>query len=199
MSEAIFKTISQAIYVAFAMEIIPATSKSTTQIVIEDLMRSCGKVFDPVETSINAKGMSALEFRGQCSIIRGNVEALLLAPERDALWARYGQVDKDFHVFRKSKGIDGLSLYLEPICNIKGDALKALLWNFYWTDKKQKPPSLRDISDEFEVPKTNLIRTKQIIGRYGAQLEMKAFQRLSLVIKAGDMVQYNEIEYESII
>jgi len=189
MTEPIFKSIVQAVHVSFLMEIVIPSTKGQTEICIQHLMENSGHVFQGIpEPVVNTKGMSQQEWRSQCALIRQKVEERLPAPERDAIWARYGQYDNRINVFTKSDGIEGMAAYVESACKIKGDALLELTANFYGLTRYNKkgrkiaPPSLRDIADRYNKSLRDLTITKQIIGKYSASLEMEALKKLSVIL-----------------
>lgn len=174
MIGAIFKNIGQALHFSFLMEFLPATRKGATQVAIENLIRNSGRVFDePHQSTINFGGLTPLEVRGQCAMVRAEVEHHLLEPEKYAIWARFGLGET------KISGIEGMARYIEPICLVKGDALAALLCNFYWIGDEGKRPSLRDIQEMTGIPRSNLARVKQVIGLHAARLELEASDRLA--------------------
>jgi len=189
MTEPIFKSIVQAVHVAFLMEIVIPSTKGQTEICIQHLMENSGHVFQGIpEPVVNTKGMRQEDWFAQCALIRQKVEEKLPRPERDAIWARYGQYDNRISVFTKSDGIEGMAAYIESVSKLKGDALLELTANFYGLttySKKGKriaPPSLRDIADRYNKSLRDLTITKQIIGKYSASLEMEALKKLSVIL-----------------
>lgn len=189
MTEPIFKSIVQAVHVSFLMEIVIPSTKGQTEICIQHLMESSGHVFQGIpEPVVNTKGMRQEDWFAQCALIRQKVEERLPPPERDAIWARYGQYDSRINVFTKSDGIEGMAIYVESVSKLKGDALLELTANFYglcrYNKKGRKiaPPSLRDIADRYNKSRVTLAQVKQVIGRYAAGLEMEAMKKLSVIL-----------------
>lgn len=179
MIGAIFKNIGQALHFSFLMEFLPATRKGATQVAIENLIRNSGRVFDePHQSTINFGGLTPLEVRGQCAMIRAAVKDHLLEPEKIAIWARFG-CDQT-----KADGVEGIAHYLEPLCLVKGDALLALVCNFYAGE-----PKMRAISADYQVELTKLARAKQVIGRNTARLEMGAKDRLAELLMRDQAVE----------
>ena len=190
MSEAIFKTVGQALYISFLMEIITPGAKSSTDSVINSLMENCGMVFDGYrENCVNTRGMTVDEWRGQCAIIRQMVTDELPKPEKYAIWARYAQYDNRIKVITKADGVEGIAHHVESVCSIKGDTLLELCVNFYGLHtfnakgKRINPPSLRSISDKYHKSLTTLTRSKQVIAAHAAELEMIALSRLEPLIQ----------------
>lgn len=189
MIKPIFRSIVQAIHISFLMEIITPSTKGQTEICIQHLMESSGYVFDGIpDPVVNTKGLSLQEWRSQCALIRQKVQEKLLLPERNAIWARYGQYDNRIGVYTKSWGIEGMAAYIENASKLKGDALLELAANFYGLTRFNKkgrkvpPPSLRDIADRYGKSLRDLAIAKQIIGKYSASLEMEALKKLSVIL-----------------
>lgn len=185
MIGAIFKNTSQALYISYLMEIIPASAPGSTEVAIRNLMESTGNTWEGHrELLVNAQGMTSNEWRAQCAIVRSTAEKMLPKPEHDAILARYAQYDNRIGVLSKARGIEGIARYLEPLCNVKGDCLMELMANFYnfrtfnAIGDIKRPPALRDIAERYERSTKTLARAKQIIGLHTAQLEMQALRRL---------------------
>lgn len=177
MSDSIFQNISQALHFSFLLEGVPAATKSTTQIVIEDLMRGSGRVFYAgYKSSINFQQLNPMEIRAQCAMVRGMVNDHLTEPEKFAIWARYGTYVKDQGVFTLLDGIKGIAHYIEPMSRVKSDELLELVGNFYALAESLP---IRGISERYGIPYTNLARARQIIARHTTRLEIQAFDRLN--------------------
>ena len=199
MTEPIFVNLGQALHFSFLMELIPASNKGASQIAFEHLMENSGRVFDSGPPStINMKGLSIIEIRGQCAMVRSLVEDHLLAPEKYALWARYGQYDNRAKVYTKMDGVEGIAHYVEPACLVKGDALLELAGNFYnltgFSKKghRKPPPTMRQIAKKYEIDLAKLARTKRVIGQKAAQLEIVAFGRLYELLKNKELAEILE-------
>lgn len=158
-NDPIFRTVGQALYVAYVIEVTPLTQKGGTQIVIEDIMRRGGyqsEVKVRSDRNINLAGMTPLEFRAQCAIVRQAVDALD-APHRHSLHARYGRQQT------RASGVKGLAELLGPLCNSRKDsAISALIWAIY--DEKGDW-SLRRLEREFGVGKNTLHRDQLLLRK----------------------------------
>ncbi len=158
-AEPVFRTIGQALYVAYVVEVTPLAQKGGTQIVIEDIMRKGGYQSEPkrTERSINVSGLTPLELRAQCAIIRESVDKLA-DPQQHALKARYGRQTT------RAAGVQGLLELLGALCNSRKDAaVKALIWAIY--EENREEWSLRRLEKEFGVGKNTLHRDQQLIRK----------------------------------
>lgn len=158
-ADPIFRTIGQALYVAYVVEVTPLAQKGGTQIVIEDIMRKGGYQSESKrsERSINLGGMTPLELRAQCAIIRESVDKLD-GPQQYALKARYGRQTT------RAAGVQGLLELLGALCNSrKDDAVRALIWAIY--EENREEWSLRRIEKQYGIGKNTLHRDQQLIRK----------------------------------
>lgn len=196
MSEPIFKNLAQALYVSFAVEGMPESNISPTRLVIDAIKRKCGYSFDAPEKTVNMGTLNRLEIRGQYSMIRAVVKDHLVAPEKHAIWARYGQVNAEYKVFTKVEGVEGIAKYVEDESLVSGDAFLALCANFYHLeDEKIKYMTMQQILNEYSIEITKLARAKRVIGKYSADLESKAFENLYDVFNKEQVVKEFEKTY----
>ena len=74
----VFRSTQQALHVAFLMGILPVTQKSNTQMLLERLMEEAGvaKVVQR-DGTLNFAGLSPMEVRGQCAMVRRGGAPLL--------------------------------------------------------------------------------------------------------------------------
>lgn len=160
-AEPIFRTVGQALYVAYVVEVTPLTQKGGTQIVVEDLMRRGGYQSEArtrTERSISLGSMTPLEFRAQCAVIRQAVDKLD-APQRHAVKARYGRQQT------RSEAVAGLVDLIGALCNSRSEAaVKALIWAIYSGGDGQEW-SLRRLEREFGVGRNTLHRDQQLMRK----------------------------------
>lgn len=180
----VFVTVTQALHIAFLMEVLPPTQKGSTQIFIEDLLRRYFNLdqLSANERRLNSTGLSPLELRGQCAMVRACVQDHLTQPERVAVWSRYG------HQRTKAAGVRGLAAYLSALCPMQNaDAQLALTWALYAPKLLPKDRatgrrldwSVRDISDRYGVPRSTLSDTRRVIQHHAERLERVAEGRLA--------------------
>lgn len=183
--EPVFRSVHHALHIAFLMEALPPTQKGSTQIFIEDLLRQ-NFLLDEVpeeERSFRVKGLSPIEIRGQCALVRAAVQDHLTNPERHVVWARFGQ-----QITRtKAQGVAGLAEYLAPLCDQQSaEVVKALCWALFTprttmrdrTTGRTKEWSLRDIGRQYGVARSTLGETQKRIRHHSEALEKHALARL---------------------
>lgn len=127
MSDYVFESVSQALHFAGVMEMMPATTMSPTWLVIRALQEQAGDVWGHAkpETTMNLRGLSPLELRGQCALVVGAVNHHCNDPEAAAIWAHYGWHE------RKRAGVQYLSGYLAPGSKHSPEIVNALLWSIF--------------------------------------------------------------------
>jgi len=185
----IFRSTGQCLHVAFLMEILPATQRSFMQAMLEAHMKACGIWEEPKATdrTINFGGMSPLEIRGQCAMVRGMVEHHLTQPEAFAVKAHYG------HTVTKAAGVRGLADYVSPLLTTTSkDAVLALAWGVFGNEKQREGLSLREIADHFGLAKSTAQRDQQTIRRMGRDMLTRAIDRLDSRFQVSGLVENEE-------
>lgn len=198
MGTEVFRSVGQALHVAFLMEVLPVTQRVSTQVLIDGLRKRCG-VWDedrPSERSVDFSGLSPLEVRGQCSYVRAAVFHHLTAPECDAIKARFGHYDKKTGVRTKLDGAEGIARYAFPLSKLQDpEACLAVTWSLFQPAKRAHDRwSLRAIEAETGVSKSALSRAQIAIRQTAQALERRAdvrlaelFERTGLVAAEHDM------------
>lgn len=182
--QGVFSSAGQALHVSYLMEILPVTQAVSTQILIEWLQRQAGVPPQQQECTrtLNFGGLSPLEVRGQCAIVRASVEHHLPGPERDVVLARYG------HQTTKARGVAGVARYVQQLTAVQHDlAVRAVAWGvFHPAARAQDRMSLRDIADETGVSFGQLQRAGQVIrAQRDALLKMAEGRMLALFERTG--------------
>lgn len=182
--QAIFRSVGQALHVSFLLEILPPTQRVSTQVLIDGLKKRCG-VWDEqrhAAHSVNFGGMTPLEVRGQCAMVRAAVADHLPDPERFAVHARFG------HQITKAEGVRGLASYAAPLCGVQSDlAILAVTWSLFQPGRRTDHYfSLRAIERETGVSHSTLGRTRQRVMSLSQGLERRADDRLwPLFVRTG--------------
>jgi len=152
-TDPVFKTVGQALYLAFVMEVTAPSTPSPTETLIKDLMEQrYGLAPIPIaERSINMGGMNPQELRAQCAMIRASVNDHLASQERDTIWARFGHQTRpgpfDDRTMRpttiigwRPTGVRNLRDHYGSLCNTQSDdAILALIWAIYVPGIRQFP------------------------------------------------------------
>lgn len=197
---AIFRSVSQALFVAYAMDGQPVSSKGSTQIVIEALKRRYARFEDAKhDGSLNFAGLSPLEVRAQCAMVRGAVDHHCDTMERAAIVAMYGQ-DDPLRVMIKARphmtaqiialaasfGWGGVPAAIVALRDGPGahmtidsrDARTSVVWHLHSSNRATEQTSERSISAAYNVPKTTLHRNIAAVGAMCTALRRRACQRL---------------------
>lgn len=90
MNQAMFRSTSQALHFAFMIQAYEVSVENIMSKAIRAIMKELG-IWDEGEPStVDFGGLSPLEIRGQCAMIRAIVRDRLPGPEAWAIQARYG-------------------------------------------------------------------------------------------------------------
>lgn len=90
MNQAMFRSTSQALHFAFMIQAYEVSVENIMSKAIRAIMKELG-IWDEGEPStVDFSGLSPLEIRGQCAMIRAIVRDRLPGPEAWAIQARYG-------------------------------------------------------------------------------------------------------------
>lgn len=186
LQDPIFKSVGQALYIVYAMEVTPVSQKGGTQVAIENLMEQrYGELLDERERQINMGTMNAYDLRAQCSVVRLWVENLLPKRERDVVYARYGQRKIDdrgtIQLDRRALGCRGLAQELWVNCASQSeDAAYALIFGLFASGagRRRAEFSLRKIERELGSNKSTLHRDQVLLRTECQNLEVRATARL---------------------
>lgn len=179
----IFRSVEQALHVSFLMETLPATQKSQMQVMIDWMLEDRGIVQEREQGTINFGGLTALEIRGQCALVRGAVVHHLPKPEADAVHARFG------HQVCKAGGVRGMRDYCAPMLSTQGDmATLTMAWGVFGTQRQRDDLSVRKIAAEYGLSKSTVANDMGIIRRMGRMLLDRAVERLSSIFERSGLV-----------
>lgn len=199
--EPMFRSVGQALSIAFSVAETPAAVKGTTDRALKDLAeRRYGAA--PViasERTLNRDGLKDNEFRAQCVIVVGMVDNRLSGHERDTIIARFSKV-----AARRANAVRGLRDAYASLCNTQHqEAILGLVWAIYVRGvtpfqnetptafnarrkRRKEEWSLRSIEDEYHVSKSALGRDQQMLRDLLGEIERQAQARLELIlVKAG--------------
>lgn len=206
--EPVFKTVGQALYLAFVLEVTPPSTPSPTDMVIKDLMeRRYGEPAIPIgERSLNMGGMNPQELRAQCALIRASVNDHLASQERDTIWARFGHARRPgvdpmsgrprSELGWRPIGVRNLRDHYSSLCNTQHpEAILALIWGIYAPGIRQFPGespraytarlkkrknewSVRGIEEAYGVSKSVLSRDQIMLRKLLQGVEMQAQAKL---------------------
>jgi len=176
MSEAVFRSVHQALHVSHLMAILPPTQKSNTQALIEQLMRDAGVIREvEKDGTLNFSGLSPLEIRGQCAMVRGAVVHHCTEPERMAIWAWFA------HDGTKAEGVRYLCNFFAHLWTVESPQARMLMtWRASVTDdsKAARMCSYRDIEGEHGIAKSTAQRQVQAMAKAAKRLRENGASRL---------------------
>ncbi|HEY8606617.1 MAG TPA: hypothetical protein VIM12_05825 [Noviherbaspirillum sp.] len=201
--EPIFQTTGQALAVSFLIMSVEARQKNAFRLVLMRIiesveqptakLRAWYKELQGEAGTVNFAGLDPYEVRGQCAMVTRAVADHLPAPERDAVWARYGQQKE------KGDGVQGLSQYFAPQLTITDDiAIRALVYG-YFDSSKRKPfdpkknvggLSYQEISEQRDIHIKTLHRANAIISRTSNILLGMAEARLTPMFQRDGLVSF---------
>lgn len=149
--EPLFKNVNQALWVAYALEVIRASPKTPLRVLMEKV--NDGQYCDPVQLSgVNFSGLDDLERHGQGVFVRNIVEESLEIGELCYVRAKYAMTEQN-----KSIGVaycaESLAQILPPRDRKYYDKVALALF-----DAPAKRPTSYSISRKFGVPTTTVQR-----------------------------------------
>lgn len=175
----IFRSVDQALHVAFLMEILPVRERGQMGRIIARMMVEAGVTAGRSEAgSVNFGGLSPLEVRGQCAMIRAAVRDLLPAHETAAIhaWFSY-QCDK-------AAGVRGVVSYAGALLSVgHADARLAMGWAVFGTDAQRKGFTAAAIAREWAIPAKTVERDVATIKRTARRLKEAAVDALADVFR----------------
>lgn len=179
----IFTSVEQALHVAFLIGILPASQKSQMQCIMERMMEDAGLTQEREHGTVNFGGLSALEVRAQCAMIRGAVLHRLPAHEAHAVHARYA------HAALKAEGVRGVRDYCRQRVTTHGDMPSlAIAWNVYASLKQREGLSVRKIAAEYKLAPSTVGRDVQKVRETGQMLLNQAVDRLGAPFLQSNLV-----------
>jgi hypothetical protein len=170
---AIFKTSGQAIHFSYVIQAYDASPQSQMAIIMRNGVRQMDRSDASSGPKINFGGLTPLEVRGQCAMIRACVQDHLQPREAWALEARYSR-DRDTKRF----AIRELANYYGPVLGISADLVLALMWRQHVEKSRQKDFSLRAIASDYSVPYSTVQRAAKALDEHLHALEGMALSNL---------------------
>ena len=196
----IFQSVPQCLHVSFLMQTLPATSKSIMQSMLERAMEEAGVMVQRERGNINFGGLSPLEIRGQCAMVRGAVEHHLPKPEADVVLARYVPAPTLDRVGRpelmpipiqviKANAIRAVRDYCQPMLTTQGDIpTLAMAWSLFGSKAHKDDFSTRKIAADCKLSQSTVTRDVSTIKRLARVLETRAVERLTPIFMISGLV-----------
>lgn len=202
MSDAIFKTTSQAVRVAFLIMSVEARQKNAFRMVLMRIIESVElpsarlkawyKELQGSPGAVNFDGLDPYEVRAQMAMITKAVEHHLPGPERDVIWAKHAQQKE------RGEGVQGLSQYLAPQLPIDDIiAIQALIYGQFHPKFRDTGLSYKDINEQRGIHVKTLKRATAIISKTSETLEQMAFARLTPMFERDGLVEWRDSPLET--
>ncbi len=174
----IFKSTQQCLHFSFLMETLPMTYKSRMHALIKQTREP---------STIHFDGLSPLEIRGQCALIRNVVMHRLPKPEADAICARYG------HAATKAKGICGIRNYSRGMIRTQREEATLAIACSVFTEKRQrKALSSSEIAKAYTLSEPTVTHDVGVIARKARELEGYAIERLTTIFERSGLIEMAE-------
>lgn len=177
MTQAVFRSVHQALHFCFLVESQAASTTSPTQAVINRLMDQAGVRRD-IEGggTIDLKGLTREQIRDQCNNVTAAVSRICTHPEIMAIWAYYA------HDARKAQGISFMREWCAPHWVIESNnARMSIVWHVHTPEDMHNKHnlSLRLIGGEHGLPKSTVHDQASRIKRACRGLRENGVDRLS--------------------
>lgn len=178
----IFQSVEQALHVSFMMEILPVRERSQMEQIIAQLMRECGvrEERESYAWTVNFSGLTPLEVRAQCAMIRGVVKDHLPHHQACAVWARWG------HQATKAEGVRGVVEYCGALLSVSHpDARLAMGWAIYGTEAQRREITAAEIVRGWSLSPRTVRHDIDALRISGRALQSAAVSSLDAIFSRG--------------
>lgn len=183
IDEPIFRSVQQALHFSFLIETIPVSQKSQMQEIYQQGKQRTWQEDKREPTTIRFGGLSPLEVRGQCAMVRGAVMDHLLIGERHAVHARYALQNV------QSSGVRAMRDEAMPMLSCQDEwPTLAMAWLIFGSIGQTAGITTRSIADEFELSQNMVMRDIGKIRRAHHALELMAFNKLSELFRKDRLI-----------
>ena len=192
-AETMFKSIGEALSIAFSVTETDPPVKGSTASALESLKEERYGLPPLLESErrVNRAGLKDNEFRAQCTLIIRLVETRLREHEHCVVVARFSR-----RPVRKAHAVRSLRDQYRSLCTTQnGDAILALIWGIYVPremafpnetpqdfnarrKRREKEWSVRSIEKEYGGSKSTLHRDQSMLRQVLAGVEQQAQDRL---------------------
>lgn len=183
IDEPIFRSVQQALHFSFLMVTLPVSQKSAmSQIYAQGGNRVWNEVRE--RSTIRFSGLSELEVRGQCAMVRGAVMDHLQVSERHAVHARYALQST------QSSGVRAMRDAAKPMLSCQDEwPTLAMAWLIFGSTVQTEGITTRSIADEFELSQSSVMRDIGRIRQAHHALELMAFDKLSELFRKDGLIE----------
>lgn len=188
MSQAVFRSVSQALHVSYLMGSLPVTQKGSMQVAIEHLLERAGVRTETMrDGTLNFKGLSSMEVRGQCAMVRGAVMHHCTVMERHAIHAWFA------HDASKADGVHALRDYIGGAMTIDSKPARTLIvWAVHAQGSVRHQVTERAIAAEYLLSQSTVHRNLVTVQTAAGRLRRAGMARLSEMFERDGLVECAE-------
>lgn len=184
IDEPIFRSVQQALHFSFLMETLPVSQKSQMQGIYQQGKQRTWQEDKREVSTIRFGGLSELEVRGQCAMVRGAVIDHLQISERHAVHARYALQST------QSGGVRAMRDEAMPMLSCQDEwPTLAMSWLIFGSVSQTEGITTRSIADKFELSQTSVMRDIGRIKQVHHALELMAFNKLSELFRKDGLIE----------
>lgn len=189
MERPIFQSIGQALHVSFLMDSLPVTQKGNTQAMLERLMEEAGVPREiRRDGSLNFSGLSPMEVRGQCAMVRGAVGHHCTAMEAHAIRAWFA------HDASKAEGVRQLRDFFGGLFTIESPQAQMLIvWHIHAQGRARDLCTERAIAGEHGLSQSTVHRNIVAVGRACAGPRVAGMRRLEALFQRDGLIENSMI------
>jgi hypothetical protein len=186
--QAVFKSVSQALHVAFLIASLPVTKKGPMQAALEHLMKQAGIRTEHMrDSNVNFRGLSPLEVRGQCAMVRAAVLHHCTEMERHAIHAWYALDEA------KADGVRALRDFCAPRLTIESPQARMLLvWHVHAQGRARDICTERAIAAEHGLSQSTVHRNVVVVGQTAGKLRRAGMERLEQMFQRDGLVEASD-------
>jgi len=175
-TNAVFRSVSQALHVSFLMSTLPVTQRGNTQALVERLMEDAGMRREIVrDGTLNFAGLSPMEVRGQCAMVRGAVDHHTQPLERAAIHAWFMPTPTK----AKNEAVLLLRDHCDATFTIEGSSPRALiLWHIHSQGRARDVCTERAIASEFVLSQSTVHRNIVAVSKVCTLLRRRGMDAL---------------------
>lgn len=188
--DAVFRSVSQALHVSFVIDTLPVTQKSNTQVVIERLLEDAGVAKSVREEgSVNFSGLSPMEVRGQCAMVRAAVKHHCTEVEAHALHAWFA----DQNANEKILGVHAMrdAAQARSLFTIEAPMARLLIaWHVHASGRLRDMCTERAIADENGLSQSTVHRNIVAVRKMASGLRRGGMDRLEALFSRDGLVEF---------
>lgn len=203
VTETMFRSVGQALSIAFSVAESPASVKGTTDRALKDLSERRYGAAPRIDAdrTLNRDGLKDNEFRAQCVLVIRMVDDRLAGHARDTIIARYSKT-----VVKRAYAVRNLRDHFASLCNTQHrDAILALCWAIYAPSvtafpnesvqdfnvrrkRRELEWSTRSIEKEYGVGRSVLRRDQGMLRELFREIETRALETLEMAFIAAGLL-----------